>query len=202
MEIENLKIAYLQIKQQHEEAKKQNNGPKMQQLQQAEENIKYKVNHLQQMQIQYQQHYQARVRMSQVAAAAQGSQNPNQVQAAAANNAAALQQYQQQSQLMEKSNYRQNYQALKYMHLQEYKTMYWQEQMREQTRNSKYSSNYDDDRIRKQAALLAAQQVKVQFAHDEQPIRRDVIIDYKMETKTINGQQHSDLNRQPAQKQQ
>lgn len=95
MEIENLKIAYLQIKQQHEEAKKQNNGAKMQQLQQAEENIKYKVNHLQQMQIQYQQHYQARVRNMQVAAAAQGSQNPNQVQAAAANNAAAIQQYQQ-----------------------------------------------------------------------------------------------------------
>ena len=40
MELENLKIGYLQIKQQHEEAKKQNNVAKMQQLQQVEENIK------------------------------------------------------------------------------------------------------------------------------------------------------------------
>lgn len=31
-------------------------------------------------------------------------------------------------------------------------------------------------------------------------MRRDVIIDYKMETKTINGQQYSDLNRESLQK--
>ena len=35
----------------------------------------------------------------------------------------------------------------------------------------------------------------MQFNYDEQPIRRDVTIDYKMETKTINGQHYTDLNR-------
>ena len=143
----------------------------------------------------HQQHYQnvyhaARLRM-------QGSQQA-QVQAVAGN-AAALQQYQQQSQQsqqIEKSNYRQSYQALKYFHLQEQKTMYLQEQMR----SSKYYQ-LDEERLRKQAASTAAQQVKMQFQVDEQPFRRDLTIDYRMETKIINGQQHSDLNRASIQQQ-
>ena len=61
-------------------------------------------------------------------------------------------------------------------------------------RSSKYCG-IDDDAQRKRAAYLAAQQVKMQFQYDEQPMRRDVSIDYKMETKMINGQHYSDLNR-------
>jgi len=42
-------------------------------------------------------------------------------------------------------------------------------------------------------------QVKSQLQYDEQATRRDVIIDYKMETKIINGQQHSNLTREAIQ---
>ena len=39
----------------------------------------------------------------------------------------------------------------------------------------------------------------MQINYDEQVMRRDAAVDYKMETKMINGQAFSDLNRQNVQ---